>query len=466
MKNLFISFVLLFATHNLIAMSSTVAVTFTSKLARPGSSTFSIAGEGSPSTVTTLSTSSDSDMATVLLRPGKDYLSTFKFHGAPGDTSFYSQGFVSFVVPDGYRIYIDGQPFEVWTANLSSLQSADVTSHIVLRSDDDNTAAGFGSFSGITINKSVRWSVGLGGLRNGRSAGRYIVNETDLSPGSMADSSLLTLAAAPNNGQILIIHMAVGAKFPQGAVTVVNNATGGGYTMNFFYPSQAIGMYSNGGGSVLEYTLSGTPWRTIGVTAPSDSQLKITETEGATVRVSLLTLNSGTIASGAFVCTLQEGDGTVWLRTTTHTSTVAIAGQREDVVVVRTGDTTGTICTKTLFHYNTLPWGEELTKMILDPDGAKITSQYVYYTDPTYYGNYRKVKSVTEPTGNWTSYAYYDDWNRRGRLQLTTKPYQNLPSTVQAADITVGSSVSYDYEADYTGRYGNESSRIYKIGRA
>ena len=161
--------------------------------------------------------------------------------------------------------------------------------------------------------------------------------------------------------------------------------------------------------------------------------------------------------------TLQEGDGTTWLRTTTHTSSVPSAGQRDDVVLVRTGGTSGTIVAKTKYHYVMQAWGEELDSVIADPDTAALTTSYVYYTTSTDKGNYRKIQSVTMPTGGWIAYQYYDDWDRRGQLKYQYQPWLDLPSSASSASATTGLVYYYEYTADRTGRYTRPTLREERV---
>lgn len=166
---------------------------------------------------------------------------------------------------------------------------------------------------------------------------------------------------------------------------------------------------------------------------------------------------SGSIVSGTYVWELQEGDSTTVARTTTHTSTIPATGQRDDVVVVQTGGTwgsgsSGPVVSKTKYHYVTQAWGEELTQVIADPDTAALTTSYDYWTTNTEHGNYRKVKSVTRPDGDWTAFQYYDTWDRRGQLFRQFSPFLNAPLTVTLSPTTTRMQ-AFDYTADWTGRY-------------
>ncbi len=169
--------------------------------------------------------------------------------------------------------------------------------------------------------------------------------------------------------------------------------------------------------------------------------------------------------------TLQEGDGTNCLRTTIHTSTPGV-DQRDVVVTVNTttgtyASPTNTVVSKTKYHYVTQAWGvEELMEVTADPDSAnpeERTTSYTYHTSSSAYGNYRKVKSVTAPTGNWTVYEYYDDWDRRGQLKYEYHPYLDSPSAASSYSTTTGRVIYFEYTADWTGRYTRPTLREERI---
>lgn len=176
----------------------------------------------------------------------------------------------------------------------------------------------------------------------------------------------------------------------------------------------------------------------------------------------------------SMIWTLKEGDGNAgdgdaaWLRTTTHTSSVPEAGKRDVVVVVRTGDSTGTIVSQSKFRYKTQAWGEELESIVVDADGNAgtttdiLTTSYEYHTDDTKRGNYRKIKSVTSPNEGWVAYEYYDDWETLGQLKHQFQPWLNTPSAATGASLTTGRVISYLYSAnseDWTGRYTRPTTR-------
>lgn len=168
--------------------------------------------------------------------------------------------------------------------------------------------------------------------------------------------------------------------------------------------------------------------------------------------------------AGNFSWTLEEGDGTTVLRTTTHTSTVPAAGQRDVVAAVKTGGAAGPIIAETKFHYENQPWGEELRSITAGPDlasPAARTTEYEYHTDNTAHGNYRKVKTTKDGAGNWAAYEYHDSYERRGQLLREYHPW--LDTTPTPGFTTAGRVIEYTYTYDWTGRYRELYSRIEKI---
>src|SRR5690606_18014094 len=61
---------------------------------------------------------------------------------------------------------------------------------IKLLSVEDVSRAPAGAFSGISVGQAVAWNVGLGGLRNGGTAGRITYREIDLGSSPASPSKL------------------------------------------------------------------------------------------------------------------------------------------------------------------------------------------------------------------------------------------------------------------------------------
>ncbi len=406
----------------------------------------------------------ESEMRTAWLRPGKTYTATYQFSGG---TDYW----LSFTEPPGYVLYIEKVPTNLIHGTQGGPGSS-VTYEIELRPQANHTMAPLGAFSGIQLGKSVSWDLGLGMFGNGRSTGRVMFKQYDLS-NNPASRSRLYYSEPLSYGRIHVIYDGPAGQTlrqistPQGLADFVDDASNG-YWIRFYTPSQLEGSPGN------PYIIHGSPWKTIRVESPGANQLKITETEGSVSRISHAT--AGPITSGVFTWTLQEGNASTWVRTVTHNSTVPSGGVREVVATVRTGGTSGTIVAKTKYRYVTQGWGEELAEVVSDPDGAALRTTYDYYTtapvagSETNRGSYRRAKSVTQPTGKWTAWQYRDDWDRRGQTEREFNPFVDTPGIDPATRLpasistTQGRVLSYTYEADWTGRYRRVSQVSETVG--
>lgn len=443
------------ATTRLFAVSPvpyTEAVTFSFKLTGGGSANMYIYDDSGSTPVSAWpnGVNSESVPAVALLIPGKQYNISFQ---ATSLTEYW----MSFIAPEGYEVLIDGYSTNLYGLTYSGTTSVSDPHTIQIRPLAQATRLDAGVFTGIDVGKAISWSVGLGGLRSGHTAGQILFRVQDLTNSpptndSPASRDRLVYVAPPNSNQINLVRDGPATttlrqiSVPQTVVDLVDDP-GGGYTMKFY----ANGIYSNS-----LYTFTGSPWRTIQVQSPSANQLVITETEGSVSRVSNLALTSGNVQSGTYALTLQEGDGTIWRRTTTHASTFnSSTNTRADVVTVRTGGASGTIVAKTQYNYAMFGFGEQLTSVVADPDtgGAQLSTNFTYATNGGALGNYGRVQSVTSPTGAWSATVYYDDWNRRGMLQNQYQPFGTTGPATVTMDVTQGKAVSYDYGADWSGRY-------------
>jgi len=133
---------------------------------------------------------------------------------------------------------------------------------------------------------------------------------------------------------------------------------------------------------------------------------------------------------------------------------------REVVETIRTGGSSGTVVSKTKYVYEDVGgWGEELVEIITDPDSAALTTSYEYYTDNSYRGDFRKVRTVTRPTGAWAAFDYHDNWERRGNVAYQQSPYVSAPATAPSSvNPAIGKVVYKQYVADWSGRYNRLST--------
>ncbi len=408
-------------------------------------------------------TSGEASVELVWLRPRKQY--QVRCSGVNA-----SDFWASFNAPDGYAIYIDGQP-----TNLMSFHgmgaSFDEWATFELRPIANDGRMEMGAFTGLQVGDSVTWEMGLGGLKvGGRSAGRVLFKELHLSPVSpeppIDSRDRLHYAPPGNYGEIYVVRdgpsnqriRQIGT--PIGVADFVDQTNG--YEIRIYPQSHA-----SWNGSM--FTFSGAYSKTIRVASPAANQLRIVDTEGGLSRVWWLRLDSGSISSGTYKWILNEGkhvSGTdTWERVTEHVS-MKSGSTRENVVTVSHPGSNDPLA-KTKFVYQAKPWGAEaLTQVVADPDSAQLTTQYAYHETPPntsnelHRGNYRRVKSIVGPTGGWVTFEYYDDWNRRGQLYKQVQPYKDSA----LANPTDGVVTTFDYVAGWSGRHTRPSVRTEEIG--
>ncbi len=70
--------------------------------------------------------------------------------------------------------------------------------------------------------------------------------------------------------------------------------------------------------------------------------------------------------------------------------------------------------------YQVFEWGEELVAEISDPDGERLTTEYLYYREGPGYG---KRQRRINPDGSWVRHQYDDE----GRIIKTVAPYLDAP---------------------------------------
>ena len=138
--------------------------------------------------------------------------------------------------------------------------------------------------------------------------------------------------------------------------------------------------------------------------------------------------------SAAQTWTLQQGNG-IGLYSVQVTWN---AERTEQVKLFTVSDVNGLVVSERRDTYTVYPWGTELTRRVLDPNGAALTTRWEYYDDPAAAGSYKKLKKMVEPTGKWTRYEYDD----QGRRTLVLRPWKNSPETATAAE---ADATRYDY---------------------
>jgi hypothetical protein len=207
-----------------------------------------------------------------ILKPGKEYTIT-------ASSTSCTDYWLNFSPPAGFILLVDGEA----TNSLHQTVTGTFTHTVQLRPEASYTGVPFGFFSGVRVDKAIGWEIGLGNLRNGRSAGRLIFRENTLSDDPVNRAKLF-YAPPANDGEIDVKFDGAGdvlrqIALPQGFLDLVSDSTGNGYWLKFYARTSAI--VSGGSAPTAIYTVPVdlVPWKTIRVQLTEEGQLKFTEKE-------------------------------------------------------------------------------------------------------------------------------------------------------------------------------------------
>jgi RHS repeat-associated protein len=169
----------------------------------------------------------------------------------------------------------------------------------------------------------------------------------------------------------------------------------------------------------------------------SHTQYGATKTEGyygtgsSTGRITRHVHANGEITEATTLLVVDPIDSSVWTRTVDTVHYDMVSSVEVPVTVTR-------------HEYASRAWGEVLERVIQDPAGAALTTEYAYYEDAVNDGRaYRQKKHVILPTGSWEKYEY----NASGSVQRTFYPWKDLPAVPTSATTANSRYVEYSYDS-------------------
>lgn len=112
--------------------------------------------------------------------------------------------------------------------------------------------------------------------------------------------------------------------------------------------------------------------------------------------------------------------------------------------------------------FRTLPWGsDELVQLIVDPNGAQLTTAWEYYTNSTESGKYTQLKQRTDPNGYWERYEYDTSFRLTNKVMSYLNATNGAP-TSQCRQLTISYSSSNPRETHVETLLGQEVARRYR----
>lgn len=279
--------------------------------------------------------------------------------------------------------------------------------------------------------KSIDADFYLGKAKGGISAGHLYIEADDPSPELSTPKALQlstmakgTKALRSEDGTIRQVTA------PQAFVDIIVNDNFS-YELRYYHPADVLGKNCD---RIYELNPEAVPfvtWRIENPDASSEvyNRLKIIQFKGTNTDTYEYTWND---AQGIWLLDRENG-----LRKETREETVdGTTGDRIVRHTIMDGENIVASVIETTYH--TFPWGEEIIKEVIDPDGAALTTQTTYYENPEETGAYGKIKSQITPDGSWISYQY--DVNRRKTSEIRPWLDAAVNAPAQSARQTI-----YDY---------------------
>ncbi len=309
---------------------------------------------------------------------------------------------------------------------------------------------------------AFRWSVQLGRLWNGLTAGQIRFHEQQIGPQLFNGIALSYTARSTNQAELNVLTNSNGSlrqiKAPQILVDIQSSMTPTEECVLRFYTPACVGDTNTQG---LYQIVANTPsvtWRLRNPNSPGNyGRLQITEE-----RPSGRTYSSEiSYTSGLWQMTYGTG---AELRT--EKRTIAFTGsQRQETVEINSPAAT---VYKAIEQYSQFPWGWELTNVVTNPDGNGLTNAFVYHSDSTIPEAYGRLKERWYPGGRWELFCYpytdevgnslcagwpagcgdFSEYPGEVGEQLRIRPWQDSPANPSSATLSsVVFSISKRFDA-------------------
>jgi RHS repeat-associated protein len=315
-----------------------------------------------------------------------------------------------------------------------------------------------GQASSLAPDKPI-WSVGLGRLRNGLSAGSVSFRQSDFTNLQFFTQNILYYSPPDPTETGMVTYSATAATYyqsnwPPGSellqafsrevllnIVFVSSTS---YRIDVYPKSQvgALQFVSNGlGGYYTTYAVTGSPVISYTISKlSSGTGVDITRAEdGVTWDTSLSVSYANGTSNPVWTLTDWHVQGTSLSRyvTTTYTGSTSAAVVQTGPNAAGTGQESPMPWSKTFVAFS---WGNELTQKQV----GSLTSQYSYYSATNGSGGFQgMLESQINPDGSWVLYQY----NSLGLAQTVLRPWLNAPTSPSSATTANSFYETYSYNA-------------------
>jgi RHS repeat-associated protein len=375
---------------------------------------------------------------TANMKPGKAYT----VYVGESDIVDYQ---LYFRPPSGYSVFIE---------NVERMRF-DASGDKMLKVRVQSDAASPAGVAGEPRPGRIIWSVGLGQLKDGDSAGDIQLRENDLSASTFTPSALYY---DHDNPDVRIISSGGVLRQVYANECLADIQADNGYTFWIrFYSRSRVGSQNQDG----TWQTTGAPFVSYKIenpVYPTVDRLKITRTwavDGS--RTSWTQIQK----SGSTWTVLPWCIETYPYNSLSQTTVAYADSDRSETVSVKTA--TGTTVAQSRQEYLDFAWGRELYRTTAGYGASNPLQTTLEYHNTSWQGgNYRQVKWRIAPDGNWERYDYYDDFDRCGQIARVYRPFGDTPATPSQASANTGEVTDFDYTADFTGMRTLPSSIITK----
>ncbi|BET65969.1 hypothetical protein ASA1KI_08870 [Opitutales bacterium ASA1] len=285
--------------------------------------------------------------------------------------------------------------------------------------------------------EGVMWSVGLGSLINGSSAGALQLRSSSIGALTFNPDDVYFSVTSPEidyyapNGVLQQIFA------PEALVNVVDTGTDK-YELRFFHWTQ-VGAKSGNTYPIV----SGSAFVTYEISKPAADQIRIKRSSGSKTWYTRLGYSSNVWA--LYDWTDNGNETTQCLRYVE--TTLSTNGNLQYATAYEYGRPSGSslvLSAVTRTVRQNFDWGWEMKQVIKGygyPEAQ--TTNYEYWFAPSDgKGHYKRLSQIDRPDGGRTRFHYFDDFATRGLLKEKYEPFE---------DTNDGRLTTYTYELDVTG---------------
>ncbi|MCH6259113.1 RHS repeat-associated core domain-containing protein [Puniceicoccaceae bacterium K14] len=296
----------------------------------------------------------------------------------------------------------------------------------------------------------VYWSVGMGSLVNGYSAGAIQLNYNSIDDLDYEPSDLLFSAPSPEVDYYAPSGVLRQIAAPEALADIVDTGTDK-YEIRFYDWAQVTTKPNN----LYQLVTNPSAFVVYEISKSASNQVRIKKISGSNTWYTRLVSSSSQWI--VYDWTEDGSETSDCLRRVT--TTLSGGGSLNYELVVEEGrlDSSASFTTssKVRSTYEEFDWGRELVK-IQEGYGES----YVQSTEFEYFdtlgggdGHYSQLEKITYPNGGEMSFVYYDDFDTRGMVHKRYDPFQ---------DVSDGRRTTYTYQLDVTGdRYVEDTIEVH-----